>query len=208
MNFLFENITEKEKENILQRLDAMTFSYKKKQSLLPLGEVIGIVISGKLKIVKTDYEGNTFLIEELEERDIFDTISFPISSGEYDIVTNDETKVILISFDEITNDYVSSSKAYNKFLKNLIKIMAKKISDRNNRIEILSSKTIRNKILLFLKTFRSFNSSYVELPFNFTELANYLAIDRSAMNRELKKLKDDGLIEIKGKRIKLFFDSY
>lgn len=208
MNFLFENITEKEKENILQRLDAMTFSYKKKQSLLPLGEVIGIVISGKLKIVKTDYEGNTFLIEELEEKDIFDTISFPISSGEYDIITNDETKVILISFDEITNDYVTFSKAYNKFLKNLIKIMAKKISDRNNRIEILSSKTIRNKILLYLRTFRTFNSNYVELPFNFTELANYLAIDRSAMNRELKKLKDDGLIEIKGKRIKLLFDSY
>lgn len=206
MNFLFENITDKEKENILQKLDSMVFSYRKKQSLLPIGKAIGIIIKGKIKITKTDYEGNTYTIEELDEKEIFDTISFPINSGEYDIIAKEESQIILISFDEITSDSNNNSKSYNKFLKNLIKIMAQKINNRNIRIEILSSKTIRNKLLLYFKTFKSFNSNIITLPYSFTELASYLAVDRSAMNRELKKLKDDGLIEIKNKKIKLNYD--
>ena len=48
-------------------------------------------------------------------------------------------------------------------------------------------------------------SKYIYLPFNFINLADYLAIDRSAMSRELKFLKDEGFIEIKGKRITLLY---
>ena len=40
---------------------------------------------------------------------------------------------------------------------------------------------------------------------SYTELADYLAVNRSALSREIKNLKDDELIETKGKRIKLLY---
>ena len=75
-----------------------------------------------------------------------------------------------------------------------------------NRIEILTKKTIRNKLLEYFKIVSTKNNSKnIYLPFTFTDLADYLAIDRSAMTRELKNLKGEGFIEIKGKRITLLY---
>ena len=84
--------------------------------------------------------------------------------------------------------------------------MSNKISINNNRIEILTNKTIRNKLLAYFKIVsKRNNSKIIYLPYNYTDLADYLAIDRSAMYRELKNLKEEGLIEIKDKKIRLKF---
>ena len=48
-------------------------------------------------------------------------------------------------------------------------------------------------------------SRTITLPFNFSDLANYLAIDRSAMTRELSYMKEEGFIVVKGKRITLLY---
>ena len=81
-----------------------------------------------------------------------------------------------------------------------------KIKEMNERINILSKKSIRNKLLEFFNlSFTKNNSRNIYLPFTFTELADYLAVDRSAMTRELKILKDEGFIRITGKRITLLY---
>ena len=84
--------------------------------------------------------------------------------------------------------------------------MSEKINEKNNRIEILTKKTIRNKLLEYFKmmTKRS-GSKHIYLTLSFTELAEYLAVDRSAMSRELKNLKDEGFIEVKNKKITLLY---
>ena len=96
---------------------------------------------------------------------------------------------------------------YNQFLKNLIKILSNKIIENNNRIEILTNKTIRDKILTYLQLLaKKSKSSTITIPFSYSIMADYLAINTSAMTRELKNVKDEGLIETKGRRIKLLFD--
>ena len=82
--------------------------------------------------------------------------------------------------------------------------MSTKITNANNRIEILSNKTIRNKLLAYFKVIsKKNNSKIIYLPYNYTDLADYLGVDRSAMYRELKHLKDEGLIETKNRKITL-----
>ena len=84
--------------------------------------------------------------------------------------------------------------------------MSKKILDNNERIEILTNKSIRNKLLAYFKMmYKKNNSKVIYLPFSLTDLADYLCVDRSAMSRELKNLKDEGFIEIKNKKIKLLY---
>ena len=70
--------------------------------------------------------------------------------------------------------------------------MSEKIKKNNDRIEILTNKTIRDKLLAYFKIY-SQNKS-VNLPFSLTDLADYLAVNRSAMTRELKNLKEEGFI--------------
>ena len=80
------------------------------------------------------------------------------------------------------------------------------IEEKNQRIEILTKKSIRNKILEYFKFLEKKNGykSFI-LPISFTELADYLAIDRSAMSRELKNLKEEGFIKIKNKKVTLLY---
>ena len=82
--------------------------------------------------------------------------------------------------------------------------MTSKMQEKNERIELLSKKTIRNKLLEYFKI-KTENriTKNIYLPFTFMDLAAYLGVDRSAMHRELKHLQDEGLIEIKNKKITL-----
>ena len=84
--------------------------------------------------------------------------------------------------------------------------MSDKIKKNNERIEILTNKTIRDKLLAYFKI--NTINKVVKLPFTLTDLADYLAVNRSAMSRELKNLKEEGLIEIKDKKIKILYDLF
>ena len=206
MDELFYEINAREKEKILQFLEANTLTFKKNTTILgsvKQENIISIVVSGYLQIIKTDYNGNRTIMEELFENDIFGSTISSIKNDEYTIITKEDSKIIIIYFDEIINNDLNYS-YFNQFLKNLLKIITKKINSNNDRMEILTNKTIRNKLLAYFRIMsKKNNSRVIYLPYNYTDLADYLAIDRSAMYRELKNLKDEGLIEVKNKRITL-----
>ena len=191
----FFNINDDDKLKLLKDLEALTYTFNKNEEILKKiknRNFIGIILEGIIQIIKTDYNGNRTIIEELSDNDIFGSKISSLSNNEYTITTKDTTKIIIIDYEQLiksndTNNY------YNKFIKNLLEIIINSINDKNNRIEILTKKTIRNK------------SKNIYLPFTFTDLADYLAIDRSAMTRELKNLKEEGFIEIKNKRITLLY---
>ena len=206
---LFKNISNKNKEKLLRLIEANTIIYKENTSILNTlknDNIIGIVLEGNIQITKTDYNGNRILIEDLFENDIFGTILSHLNNKEYQIITKEPTKIILIDFDTIINAKQNNKEFYNQFIKNLLEIIVKKINEKNERIEILTSKSIRNKLLEYFRiTAKKSGRKTFYLPFTFTDLADYLSVDRSAMSREIKNLKDEGFIEIKQKRITLFY---
>lgn len=206
MDELFYEINAREKEKILAYLEANTLSFKKNMTILgsvKQENIISIVVNGHLQIVKTDYNGNRTIMEELFENDIFGSTISSINNDEYSIITKEDSKIIIIYFDEIINNDLNYS-YFNQFLKNLLKIITKKINSNNERMEILTNKTIRNKLLAYFRIMsKKNNSRVIYLPYNYIDLADYLAIDRTAMYRELKNLKEEGLIEVKNKRITL-----
>lgn len=208
MNNLFNNITNANKEKILKSLEGNTLHFKKNNTILSnikQDNIIGIILEGYIQIVKTDYNGNRTIIEDLYDNDIFSSKMSNISNSEYSVITKEDTKLIIIYFNEILNNDLNTS-YYNQFLKNLLYIMSDKMTNINNRIEILSNKTIRNKLLAYFKLMsKKNNSKVIYLPYTFIDLADYLGVDRSAMYRELKNLKEEGLITITNKKIILNF---
>ena len=84
----------------------------------------------------------------------------------------------------------------------MFKIINEKITLKNERIKILTRTTIRNKLLEFFKIEQTKNhSKNIYLPFNYSDLAAYIGSNRSAVSRELSYLKEEGFIEVKGKKI-------
>lgn len=208
MNDLFNNILNEHRDKILKSLEGNTLHFKKNNTILSnikQENIIGIILEGYVQIVKTDYNGNRTIIEDLYDNDIFSSKLSNISNNEYSIVTKEDTKLIILYFNEILNNQLNTS-YYNQFLKNLLHIMSNKMTNINNRIEILSNKTIRNKLLAYFKIMsKRNNSKVIYLPYTFIDLADYLGVDRSAMYRELKNLKEEGLITIVNKKIILHF---
>lgn len=208
MNNLFNNISNVNRDKILKSLEGNTLHFKKNNTILSnikQNNIIGIILEGYVQIVKTDYNGNRTIIEDLYDNDIFSSKLSNISNNEYSIITKEDTKLIILYFNEILNNELNTS-YYNQFLKNLLYIMSDKMTNINNRIEILSNKTIRNKLLAYFKIMsKRNNSKVIYLPYTFIDLADYLGVDRSAMYRELRNLKEEGLITIVNKKIILNF---
>ena len=203
MNELFNYIDEQTKNNILKELEVYTRTYEKNKRILSSvknDDIICILISGHIQIVKNDANGNIIIIEDIYDNQIFGSISANISSSDYEIITKEKSTIIIIELDNIikySNNII--------FIKNISEILYKKIKEFNNRIEILTNKTIRNKLLTYFNITAKNNNRIIYLPFTYSELADYLAINRSAMSRELKLLKEEKLIEIKGRKIKLLY---
>ena len=208
MTDLFNNISEKNKEKLLKMLRAHTYNYTKNLKILSInrGEnYIAIVDSGYIQIVQNDYNGEQFISDRLYEGSVFGPM-FSIINNECDIITKEDSRVTIIDYDEIINNTDVNNVFYKQFIQNLLMIVSEKIKEKNERIKIITKKTIRNRLLEYFKLASNYNTNKtIYLPFSITELAEYLAIDRCAMSRELKNLKEEGFISIKNRKISLLY---
>ncbi len=206
---LFERISDKNQEKLLKLLEANTYFFKKDTTILSKisnENIIGIVVSGYVQIIQNDYNGNRTIIEELNSNSVFGTMFSAISSNENDILVKEDAKIIIIEYNRIIQSSYNNYSFYQQFIQNLLQILSSKITEKNDRIGILTKKSIRNRLLEYFKMMSEKNvSKNIYLPFSFTELADYLAVDRCAMSRELKHLKEEGFIEIKSKKITLLY---
>lgn len=205
---IFKGFSLLEKKKLLKDLEANILSFDKNTSLLKsIGKsnVIGILESGYAQIIRTDYDGNKIIIEELKAGSVFGIRFSLINNVEFDIITKEKSEFIFIDYDLIKIEFRRSN-YYQKFLINLMDILSNMVFEKNERINILTLKTTREKLIEFFnrESRKAFSKSFY-LPFNLTELAEYLSIDRSAMMRELKKLKDDRIIDCSGRKIKLLY---
>lgn len=208
MSKLFNKISGKEQVKLLKLLETSILNFKKDKIMFSYikENIIGIILEGKAQIIRTDYNGNRTIIEELNEESIFGSTISSLYSDECEMIAKDNTKVMIIDYDLIIEKDNNNYTYYNQFIKNLLEITTEIIDDKNERIEILTKKTIRNKLLEYFNIYRKkHGSNNIYLPFSFTDLADYLAVDRSAMSRELKYLKEEGFIETKGRKITLLY---
>ena len=137
---------------------------------------------------------------------MFGNIITNINSENYEILTKSRTKLIIIDYDTIINYEETKYQYYNEFIKNLLLLYNEKIIANNERISILSEKTIRNRLLEYFRiTSLKNNSKNIYVPSTYIKLADYLGVDRSAMARELKYLKEEGFIKIQNKKITLLY---
>ncbi len=205
---IFYGIDNQDVKKMLNCFQAKNIYYKKDTTIisnLANTNIIGIIIDGSANLIRNDYNGNRTIIEKLEKGSIFGEV-FSSYSDELSVIATSNCNVITFDYDHVINRCKKSCPYHNTLIDNMLQLLAKKIVIMNNRIDILTKKTIREKLLEYFSTLEKENlSKRFTLNLNYTELADYFGIDRSSLMREIKNLKDEGFIETKGKNIRLLF---
>ena len=205
---IFNELTYTDQDKILNDFKARSSSFSKGVTImsnLRTTRDFNIVKSGTTNIIRLNDNGTRTIIETLEEDDVFGNFSSATNEELY-VIAETDAEIISFNYDNIFQRYSKNIDLHYQFNENVVKILAEKLQSTNDRIQILTEKTIRNKLLNYFNSLYKKNlSKNITIPFSLTNLADYLSIDRSAMMRELKNLKDEGLINQKGKKIQLLY---
>lgn len=203
---LFGNISEQEKEKMYKCFGSSLRSYKKGEIIVRMSDKlskIGIVEKGKANVLCIDSDGYVSVVEKIGEGDVFgELFTMSLEMLEYYVEAESDCVVRYIEYGCVIHPCGNVCDNHCLMINNLFNIAAYKSRKRGVHIGILSRKTTRQKLMAYFETqlFETGQKSFV-LPISYTALAEYICADRSAMMRELKKMKDDGLIAVNGKRI-------
>lgn len=156
-----------------------------------------IVLEGSADLMRYDFNGNQMVVEKFNKFDVFGEIFYQINTNnELFVLAKEKSKILIFNYDIFEKKCKKNCKTHEDLLVGLPNLVLTKVSDLNLRIELLSKKTIRDKLISYFKILSEKNfSKTFTLPFSLTDLADYLSVDRSAMMRELKSLKEEGFIK-------------
>jgi CRP-like cAMP-binding protein len=198
--------------NILPALSCLNGEkkeYRKNDILLAMGEKVthaGIVLAGTVEVTLYDATGTRVMINQLRAGGTF--AEAPACSGTtrslMQITTVTDCRILLLNVSQLfsPNRYVCPHRL--KVMENLLKLLADENLFYNRKIQLLTQRTIRGKLrLYFLALARDCQADEFTIPFSRNELADYLFVDRSALSRELGRMRDQQLIRFERNWVKL-----
>jgi len=206
---LFEGVQVEELKQMLSCLNAKQESFSKQEILLLEGQPalqVGIVLCGSVLIVKEDYLGNRMILAEVSAGQLF-AEAFSCAQLEHvpvTVVSAEKSTVLWIDYRRVVTVCPSACGFHSRLIQNMLQILASKNILLNRKIEYLSKRTTREKLLDFL-TDQAAGKMEEEftIPFSRQELADYLCVDRSALSTELGKMRREGLLEFHRNRFLL-----
>ncbi|MDD3192547.1 MAG: Crp/Fnr family transcriptional regulator [Oscillospiraceae bacterium] len=213
MNFsnisLFDGIQEQDCQAMMDCFGMVLCRFSAGQTIFEYGtgnDQVGILQTGAASLVRIDRDGGRTVLEQMGPGSVFgEILAFPCVGTDSIWVQSDEESIAaLIRYDQITKRCAKACEHHSRLVENLFDLMRKKAVALSERVEVLSRRTIRDKLsayfsLLFVKN----GGRAFSLPFSYSILADYICADRSAMMRELRNMKEDGLLETDGRRILL-----
>lgn len=167
-------------------------------------EQVCILINGTADLIRYDLKGNKSIVERYKRDDIFGEIFYNVSTNnELSVEAKEDCVVIFFDAESLYEPCNLNCDFHKKLNHDVMKRVVAKTVQQNNRIECLTKRTIRDKLLYYFKLISGPTSKMVVVPFSYTDLADYLNVERSALMRELKNLSDEGFITRDGSKITL-----
>jgi len=169
-------------------------------------DAVGIIERGEAALIRIDEDGVETVLENLSTGGVFGrTLAFAGNQDDMlEVVCRTPCEVLFIDYAHILKRCERACSHHSLLVQNMLKMMADKAQALSERIDVLSRRSIREKLLCYFSQQRSkAGKDTFRLPFSLSMLADYIATDRSAMMRELKKMRDEKLIESDGREITL-----
>ena len=198
---LFKDLDSDSIEKLLICLNGKVKKYSRGEVILHTGMDIfniGIVLEGTAQAVMNDELGRKKVTTTLHPNDLFGEamVCAGIEKSLVTITASTDISIVYIDYLNFTDRCGKLCKEHLIFVNNLLSLIAQKNLNLTRRIDLICLKSLREKIAVFLLSeARKFGSLTFNINFNRDELAAYLNVDRSALSRELCRMRDEGLIE-------------
>lgn len=164
-------------------------------------ELIGIMLKGDAFLESMNMEGQRRILDYFQEKESFVRKCFPeMERGVCYVISRCRCQVAFINERKLTsNDDFHETRAQI-----LEEILMRAQRRAMMHADVLCQRSLRQKLLVYFGYLsRSGGRPFFELPFSYTDCADYLAVDRSAMMRELGRMKDEGIVTVDGRRLRL-----
>jgi CRP-like cAMP-binding protein len=197
---LFRGLSKEEIHDALLALQARELLYKKDASILLAGsttEKMGLVLEGSVRIESNDMWGNRTILSHVGPGQFFaETYAFLHAEPLLvDVVANEDSRILFLHIRILKEMNAAANTWVLKLLTNLLVVTAHKNLVLSGRSFHTSPKTIRGKVLAYLNSVALQNGGHrFDIPFDRQQLADYLNVDRTALSKELGKMKNEGLI--------------
>lgn len=198
---LFEGIKPEDLQAMLTCLSYRIGAYCKGETIALEEEdikYIGIILKGAVDMIKEDLWGNKTMLVRMRKDELFGE-TFACGEDSLSVVTfavAEDASVLFLPFDRVMHTCTMTCVFHHRLIENMVHIIANKNRDLMRKVEVISKKNLREKILAYLSIQAQLHQSrYFEIPLGRVELADYLCADRSALTRELANMKAAGLID-------------
>lgn len=168
---------------------------------------ICIILNGEVDLIRYDVNGNKTIIGRFSNNDVFGEVFYPANTNnELFAVAKKKSEILFYTYDSLFNKCKKNCEFHKELISSLGELFLDEIIDLNLRIELLTKRNIREKLLSYFDILSkgSMVKSFT-IPYNYTDLADFLSVDRSAMMREIKLLIDDGFVKKDGNKITLLY---
>ena len=204
---IFSGMTDPQIVRGLEFFSARTSSYSKGDMLNIVTEPLhsfGIVLEGTVHVCKADFDGQKSIMAAVRVGEGFgEALSFLEWEADVYIRAAQNTKILWLNTSGVKNA-VLQKKEDSIYINRFIADLAERALKMNDRIRIMSKRTLREKLYAFFSVFseRS-NDGFFTVPFDRNGMAVYLGTDRSSLSRELSKMRSEGIILFEKNKFKI-----
>ena len=191
---LFRGLNEPELKSALDELGATTRRFAAGSVLLSVGERpkwLGILLSGRAEIGQEDFWGNRNLMAVLEPGELFaESFACAGTPAGVSVTAREECAVLILNVSRLL------SSGQRAIIANLVAALAGKNLRFHAKLTHMGQRTTREKLRSYLSAeARRQGSAEFDIPFDRQELADYLAVERSALSAELGRMRREGVLE-------------
>ncbi|MDO4517905.1 MAG: Crp/Fnr family transcriptional regulator [Bacillota bacterium] len=218
---LFRNMLPEEVDEALKILAARECKYSKDELILHSGdstERLGVLLEGCVTIESNDIWGSRTILSQIGPGHVFAEAYaiIPEQSMLVDVVANEDSRVLFLEIGHLLQESIgvrsgvestrveATSGWRDKFMRNLVFILAHKNFHLASRNFHTAPRSVRQRIMSYLNSVAiERGKSSFDIPYNRQELADYLNLDRTALSKELGRMRDEGLLKFKKNRFTL-----
>ena len=206
---LFAGITGEELAGMLQCLNGQLRTVARGQIVFHEGDEarwVGIVLEGEVQIFRDDYDGSRSLLGRAGPGELFAEVFACAGSASLPVTVEakQESVILLADCRRVLTVCRSACSFHNRLINNLLQVVAQKNLQLNRKIECMSRRTTREKLMAFLLSeAKRQGSREFDIPFDRQALADYLGVERSAMSAEIGRLARDGVIACQRRHFRL-----
>ena len=203
---LFRDIPQSCIDSVINCFKPEQRSFRKGETIVVFGQELQylcVLLSGKAHLYCVDSEGEYTLLETYAPNDIFgEVFTLPNDSLGYVAEADSDCEVLFIKMSSIYGRCPNACEHHTKINANLFRLSAKKAQMMSIRINMISKKTVRQKLMSYFDYLsRKTGSRSFETELSLSQLAHYMCVDRTSLMRELRLMREEKIISSSGRKI-------